>query len=206
MKKLLILPVLLIPVICSAQSHGIDITILKDIVTHRPQSLDHLFLLITKTAKPIVVLSFIIIFILGLIKKNKKLKLTALQIVGSLIITTIVVVFLKHAVGRPRPYITDPSLWHAAFKSNPSFPSGHAAVTFVVATILSLNYRKRYIIIPFFVWAILVAFSRLDLGMHYPSDVIAGAFIGFIISWIIYTIFLRIRKKYASPQPKTSSI
>ncbi len=206
MKKFLILPVLLIPVICSAQSHGIDMTLLKDIVINRPQSLDHLFLLITKTAKPIVVLSFIIIFILGLIKKNRKLKLTSIQIVGGLIITTIIVVLLKHSVGRPRPYITDPTLWHAASKSNPSFPSGHTAVTFVVATILSLNYRRNYIGIMFFTWAILVAFSRLDLGMHYPSDVIAGAFIGFIISWTVYTIFLRIRKKYASPGIKPNSI
>lgn len=206
MKKLLILPVLLIPVLCSAQSHGIDLTLLKDIVTNRLQSLDHLFLLITKTAKPIVVLSFIIIFILGLIKKNRKLKFTAIQIVGALIITTIIVVLLKHGIGRPRPYITDPSLWHAASKSNPSFPSGHAAVTFVVATMLSLNYRKNYIVIISFAWATLVAFSRLDLGMHYPSDVIAGAFIGFMISWIVYAIFLRIRKRYASPGIKSNSI
>ncbi|MGH2643776.1 MAG: phosphatase PAP2 family protein, partial [Chitinophagaceae bacterium] len=104
------------------------------------------------------------------------------------------------------PYITDPSLWHAASKSNPSFPSGHAAVTFVIATILSLNYRKSYIVIIFFAWAILVAFSRLDLGMHYPSDVIAGAFIGFIISWIVYKIFLRIREKYASPYLQSKKV
>lgn len=198
MKRILILPVLLLPVICSAQSHGMDMTLLKDIVINRPQSLDHLFLLLTKTAKPIVVLSFIIVFILGLIKKDKKLKLTALQIVGALIVTTIVVVLLKHAVGRPRPYIADPDLWHATFKSNASFPSGHAAVAFVLATILSLNYRRGYIIIPFFIWATLVAYSRLDLGMHYPSDVIAGAIIGILSSWIIYIVFLRLKGKYTS--------
>lgn len=199
MKKIFILPALLLPMICAAQPHRLDITLLKDITLHRPQSLDHLFLLLTDTAKPLVVLILILLFVWGFIKKSNKLKLTALQILGALIVTTIVVVLLKHAVGRPRPFVTYPFLWHASSKSNPSFPSGHTAVTFVIATILTLNYRKGYIAIVFFGWAMLVAYSRLDLGMHYPSDVLAGAVIGFIISWIIYKIVLRIKAGVLRP-------
>jgi undecaprenyl-diphosphatase len=195
MKKILILPVLLLPVICSALSHGTDITLLKAIDLHRFQSLDHLFMLVTNTAKPIVVSAVIVLFIMGLVKSNDKMKLTAIQMVGSLIVTTIIVLTLKHIIDRPRPYITYPSIWHVAADNDGSFPSGHTSVCFAVATILSLNYRKRYIIIPFFVWAALVAYSRLYLGLHYPSDVAAGAVIGIIASWVVYKIFCRSGEK-----------
>lgn len=195
MKKILILPVLLFPVICSAGSHGIDITLLKTIDLHRFQLLDHLFMLITNTAKPIVVLAVIVLFTTGIIKSNDKIKLTAIQMVGSLIVTTIIVLALKHFINRPRPYITYPLIWHVTADNDGSFPSGHTSVCFAIAAILSLNYRKRYIIIPFFVWAVLVAYSRLYLGLHYPSDVAAGAVIGMIASWMVYKIFCRSGEK-----------
>ena len=198
MKKILILPALLFPVICSAQSHGIDITLLKAIDFHRFQSLDHLFILITNTAKPIVVSVVIILFITGMVKNNDKMKLTAIQMVGSLIITTITVLVLKYFIDRPRPYITYPLIWHVTADNDGSFPSGHTSVCFAIAAILSLNYRKRYIIIPIFVWAVLVAYSRLYLGLHYPSDVAAGAVIGMVASWVVYKMFYRSGEKLLS--------
>ena len=59
-----------------------------------------------------------------------------------------------------------------------SFPSGHTATAFALATSLSITYPKWYVIAPSALWACSVGVSRMNEGVHYPSDVLAGAVIG----------------------------
>ncbi len=77
---------------------------------------------------------------------------------------------LKLAVNRPRPD-------GRTERSNSSFPSGHATGAFALATVFSHRYPK--ITVPAFLAATAVGLSRIYLGRHYPSDVLAGALIGF---------------------------
>jgi len=100
-------------------------------------------------------------------------------------VTSGVVVGIKHAVGRPRPYVTrrltaHPSYQRDAPGTDPftSFPSGHAALSAALVTSWSLSYPQWYVIGPGSIWAGAVALSRLDLGVHYPSDVLVGVGIG----------------------------
>jgi undecaprenyl-diphosphatase len=60
-----------------------------------------------------------------------------------------------------------------------------------MATALSLSFSKKKIIIPVYLWAMLVAYSRMALGVHYPSDVLAGIIIGTFIGWTVPWIFNR---------------
>ena len=75
---------------------------------------------------------------------------------------------IKRLVGRKRPL--DETL------GNPAMPSGHASITFSVATILGYRYPKLRI--PLYLGAGLIGFSRVYLGRHYTSDVVVGAAIG----------------------------
>lgn len=77
---------------------------------------------------------------------------------------------LKLAVNRQRP--DGPST-----RSNSSFPSGHATGAFALAAVFSHRYPK--ITIPAYLGAAAIGLSRIYLGRHYPSDVLAGALIGY---------------------------
>ena len=67
-----------------------------------------------------------------------------------------------------------------------SFPSGHTTGAFALATMLSLRYPKPGVYIPAFVWAGLVGYGRVYFGLHYPTDVMGGALIGAVSSFLVY--------------------
>ena len=89
-------------------------------------------------------------------------------IVLSVILTQLVVNGLKLTTGVLRPDATNYF----------SFPSGHTATAFALATSLCVKYPKWYVIAPSALWACSVGVSRMNEGVHYPSDVLAGAAIG----------------------------
>jgi undecaprenyl-diphosphatase len=57
-------------------------------------------------------------------------------------------------------------------------PSGHTSFSFTTATSVYLMYPKWYVALPAFAWATSVGYSRMYLGLHYPSDVLMGAVVG----------------------------
>jgi membrane-associated phospholipid phosphatase len=160
-------------------AQNFDINALKRINVERNKSLDGTMKFFSATATPF---SFGLptgMVIAGLIAHDKKLRDNgyelALSAAGNFIFTRIV----KLAVNRPRPYITYPFL--DPYKKSLvdySFPSGHASTAFAVATTLSIQYKKWYVVAPAYLWAAGVSYSRMHLGVHYPTDVMAGAVFG----------------------------
>jgi len=130
------------------------------------------------------------IYLVNHFNHNKKGEQDAWHIAGSIIASVVVTQGLKYIVNRDRPYTTYPLLVHPfdPGEKNQSFPSQHGTVAFSVATSLSIHYKKWYVVVPAYTWASMVGYSRLYLGAHYPSDVIAGAALGtgtvFLSEWL----------------------
>lgn len=85
-----------------------------------------------------------------------------------------------------------PIFKHWIRESGYSFPSGHAQTAFFLGTILcfvffKLHLKKFYALIPF-VWAILLCLSRVIIGIHFPADVMGGAFIGMIAAFFVIAL------------------
>lgn len=115
----------------------------------------------------------------GLIKKDDRAKKFALEFVISAVISQTVTHSIKHIVSRPRPVEAYPDIIRAAsFADGRSLPSGHASLSFVTATTMAYQGEHWYVTAPAAAWASTIGYSRMRLGMHYPSDVLAGAIIG----------------------------
>lgn len=121
--------------------------------------------------------------ILALIPKTRKCGINVLltmlvtHIIGSWII--------KPIVARPRPCVVDTGVeMLIQAPSSYSFPSGHSASSFAAALTIFFYYRKQGIVA--LAVAAMVAFSRMYLFVHYPTDVLCGALLGCIDAYLIY--------------------
>jgi len=159
-------------------SQNLDIDLLREINLNRNTKLDNVFKGFTNSAAPIAYSVPILILAYGLAKKDTLSKQNAFYIGSTVLSAQIISTIIKYSVDRPRPFVTYPDLEKITSGGSPSFPSGHTSDAFALATAVSIAYPKWYIIIPSYAWAGAVGYSRMNLGVHYPSDVLAGALIG----------------------------
>jgi len=110
---------------------------------------------------------------------------------------------VKHIVGRPRPYVHRPLEARAERHDPPapgdahlSFPSGHASLSAALVTSWSLSHPQWYVIGSGALWATGVALSRVHLGVHYPSDILAGAVLGVGVAVLVDQI-----RRHVTPSP-----
>ncbi|MBI4448333.1 phosphatase PAP2 family protein [Candidatus Woesearchaeota archaeon] len=148
------------------------------VTNHRVSFLNALMVMATDIIAIIVVfLAATIILFLGAKKKQ-----WVIPLLFSLAASEIIVFVMKYLVGRIRP---DVIFGVAALvqEASPSFPSAHAAAIFAALPVLNKEYPKLKIL--WIAISLLIAYSRIYVGVHYLSDVIAGAMIGYAIGKLI---------------------
>jgi undecaprenyl-diphosphatase len=98
-------------------------------------------------------------------------------------------------------WITTPAVVARSYKPSYSFPSSHAANITASMLFLGLVYRRW--IVPLLAIAAVVSLSRIYVGVHWPSDVAAGAALGALIASLAYAIFARVYRVVTRPEPDT---
>lgn len=155
--------------------------------------LDVSFSLITKLAEPTyIVLICLLLFVLG----KYKGKMVSVFILFASYITYVTSLAIKEVIKRPRPMDAYQELSVMGSVKFFSFPSTHSALIAVIATILCVKYKKLgFVLIPA---ALLVGVSRVYLGHHFPTDVLAGFVLGVIIALLLLGaegLFVTIQKQ-----------
>jgi membrane-associated phospholipid phosphatase len=197
MMKSIFLLISLLPSL-SLYSQNIDIRLLRSINSPEDLPADNFCKALSSSEVFVVAGIPAGIAIAGLIHDDKEMVRDAGVIAASSAITFIFSSALKYTVNRDRPYETYPDIIQKMDVTSPSFPSGHTSAAFSTATSISLAYPKWYFIVPSYAWAGAVAYSRMELGVHYPSDVLAGAMIGSGTAFLSYKINEKLnqRKKH----------
>jgi len=168
---------------------GWDIQLLYTLQHNRPKSLDRFFSFFTDITTYISAALLLGITVRAIIKKSAALARKALQFFVAVGIAAILSNTIKHLIDRERPFITYPFIEKLSTGGSPSFPSGHTTEVFAVATILALLFPDRLFVILVFIWALIVAYTRMALGVHYPSDILGAALLGSTTSLATKAVF-----------------
>jgi membrane-associated phospholipid phosphatase len=105
----------------------------------------------------------------------------------ALVLSVYLNALVKDVVARPRPFLST-DITSVTTPDEYSFPSGHAQNAALFWGLLALHFRRRWFHAVAAAVTLLVGFSRLYLGVHFPSDVLAGWLAGFLLAWL-YALF-----------------
>lgn len=128
----------------------------------------------------------IVAIIISVAMKNKKARQIACLCLISLLVADLIVLILKHIVAEPRPFVTLDNVRLLVVENDPySFPSGHSSSTFAVLSTLIFKFRNKLLTVVLLFFALLMGFSRIYVGVHYPFDVLFGLIFGVLSAYII---------------------
>ena len=174
---------------------------LRTINTQRDQSLDGFFGVVTDLAPWIAFILPSLIMVYFFVRRNRTDAVKALSGLVAVSLAALTTTILKFWIDRPRPFVSFDFIEKLSVGGSPSFPSGHTTDAFAMAIVLTLLTRRWWIALPAFFWAALVGYSRMHLGVHYPSDVLAGSLIGVIVAGVTFRVIDRKFRKAWKKSP-----
>ena len=156
-----------------------DLLLVEWFFSHRTPTLNTIAIFLSKIGGMPFVLFFSLLWCLSLAwqKKYDRVVFISLGISGSIVIGWL----LKFAVNRPRPS----ELYQLVESYGASFPSAHSLYAATLACLIILIFQthpyQRLILSSAFIWGLSMGISRIYLGVHYPTDVLAGWGLGLIL-------------------------
>lgn len=157
----------------------IDLRILKAINKNEHPAWDKTMRLTSHSVYPAMILVPGSLYMSGYLNDDKIRMRNGARAGVSLGLNLLLTTGLKYAINRPRPFAKYPDdITRRVNASHFSFPSGHTSTAFAMATALTLSEKKWYVAVPSYLYACGVAYSRMRLGVHFPSDILGGIVIG----------------------------
>ena len=170
------------------ESGPVDEAILLIIHNHVPPMLTGFFEAVTVTGSSMALVPLAAVATIALLLAKRRVE--AMQLATAAVTAPILVYIIKMAVGRARP-----ALWEAQWYWGSSFPSGHTLTVAAISTAAALCVSRIWpslravALWVAFVWTVLVAISRMVLGVHWPTDVLTAACIGAFIPLAVSIAF-----------------
>lgn len=171
---------------------GLDIII--TIQTIRSDVLDYVFLAITSLGNDVFYMLLLPLFY-WCIEKQQSLRLFYLFMFSSWLNAT-----TKDLLNQPRPYVLNENI-KIGTTGGPGIPSGHAQGSLVFWGYLAMWVRKRWFSIFCVAVIMLIGFSRLYLGLHFPTDLLGGWILGLLILFPVNSLSLKIERRLGAISP-----
>lgn len=171
------------------QSQNLDLRILKSINKNDYPKWDKTMHYTSLSVYPALVIAPGSIFLNGYLKNDKVMMRNGVKTAAGIGLNILLTTGLKYSINRKRPFAQYPNDIIKRDNVGPySFPSGHTSSAFAMATAVTLSTKKWYIAVPSYIYACGVGYSRMRLGVHFPSDVLGGMVVGIGSSLLVWQI------------------
>ena len=123
-------------------------------------------------------------------RTSKHWKVVVSSLLAAILARFVIVSIVRWIMPRMRPFIENNV--NSLLERSPasSFPSGHAAFYFAISTVVFCH--NKFAGVFFFLASIYISFARVFVGVHWPSDILAGALVGIFSGWLMYRIFKKV--------------
>jgi undecaprenyl-diphosphatase len=187
MKQLILIVIAFIHFESSSQS--LDFSMLRAINKNEHPNWDKSMKITSHSIYPMMVAAPGSLLLTGYIKDDKIMMRNGVKTGVSIGLSAVLSYGLKYAANRPRPFVQYPNDIIKRTDVGPySFPSGHTTTAFATATALTLSTKKWYVTVPSYAYACAVGYSRMRLGVHFPSDVLGVMVLGIGSSILFFQI------------------
>lgn len=172
------------------ENNSYDLKLFRKINNSRSNLKDKLLNTFDRSMLPMTFLFPAAVFTYGRVAEKTYDENTGYLLGASVVTNTVITATLKYTIKRIRPRNKLNNIYtRPEFTDRYSFPSGHSSLSFAAAGMFALRYSKYpQVYVPMYAWALAIAYARPYFGMHYPSDLLAGAFIGTGSSLLIYSL------------------
>lgn len=182
----------------TTKAENLDIRIFRSINNNRSDFKDKFISLTDKTVVPAAIVVPITMFAFARGNKNTYDENSSVLLGVSEVTSLGLTLGIKKIFKRKRPFVTLRNVYSSENNSptdDYSFPSSHTSTVFSMATALTLRYNDSPLLIAgAYTYAMIVSYGRIYLGVHYPSDVLAGAVVGTGSAILIYSLRTEILK------------
>lgn len=173
----------------SSFSQSLDFTMLRAINKNDHPNWDKTMRITSTSIYPVMVAAPATLLLSGYMNEDKVMMRNGVKTIAAIGLTVLLTTGLKYSFKRERPFQQYPN--DIVKRDNVggfSFPSGHTSVSFATATALTLSTKKWYVAVPAYLYACFVGYSRMRLGVHFPSDVLGGVVVGIGSSLLVWQV------------------
>lgn len=168
---------------------SLDFSMLKAINKNEHPQWDKTMRITSLSIYPVMIGAPTTLFLSGYVNDDKIMMRNGIKTASAIGLNFLLTAGLKASINRDRPFVQYPN--DIVKRDNvgySSFPSGHTSSAFATATALTLATKKWYVAVPSYAYACGVGYSRMRLGVHFPSDVLGGMIVGIGSSLLIWQV------------------